>query len=137
MSEPFLLSTREDVTRMRVRRFNIFICSILALTTLGCDSSKQRPFASIDEVLETNGRYADYELLKRFGTAKPPFYRSKNLDLVLNSGARKKGVRYSERGMTQRQDLSEYDQEILVSFLRDSSDNACVLVLGRKPKIQN
>lgn len=121
---------------MPIRRFNIFLCSILALTTLGCDSPKQRPFASIDEVLETNGRYAQYELLKTFGTAKSPLYRSNNLDLVLNSGARKKAVRYSERGMTQRQDLSEYDQEILVCFLKDSSDNACVLVLGRKPKIQ-
>jgi hypothetical protein len=122
---------------MPIRRFNIFLCSILALITLGCNGPKERPFASIDEVLETNGRYAEYELLKTFGTAKPPFYRSNNLDLVLNSGARKKGVRYSERGMTQRQDLSEYNQEILVSFLKDSSDNACVLVLGRKPKIQD
>ncbi len=117
---------------MPIRRFKIFLCSILALSTLGCDSPKQRPFASIEEVLETDGRYAEYELLKIFGTARPPFYRSNNLDLVLNSGERKKRVRYSERGMTQRQELSEYNQEIHLSFLKDSSDNACVLVLGRK-----
>lgn len=129
--------TRDDVQRMTIRRFIIFFCCIFTLPTLGCDGPKQRPFASIDEVLKTNGRYAEYELLETFGAAESPFYRSKYLDLVLNSGARKKGVRFSERGIAQRQDLSEYDQEILVSFLKDSSDNACILVLGRKPKIQD
>jgi hypothetical protein len=115
----------------------MILCSILALSTLGCDSPKQRHFASIEEVLETNNRYAEYELLETIGTAEPPYFRSGSGDVVSSAGKRKRVVRYIERGMIQRRELSGYEQEILVSFLQDASDNACVLVLGRKPKNQD
>ena len=117
-------------------RIYLAFCIIFTLSILGCDSQTRRPFASIEEVLESNGRYAEYELLETIGTAEPPFFRSGSGDVVSSAGKRKRVVRYIEQGMIQRHELSGYDQEILVSFLQDASDNACVLVLGRKRKIQ-
>jgi hypothetical protein len=109
----------------------------MAFATCGCDGQAPRHFASIDEVLETNSHYSEYELLETFGNAKPPFYRSNSGDVVLNEGANKKTCRYTEHGASHREDLSKYNQEILLSFLKDSSDNSRVLVLGRKSKIEN
>jgi hypothetical protein len=109
----------------------------MTLATCGCDSQEPTPFASIDAVLERNSRYSEYELLETFGNAKPPFYRSSSGDVVLNEGANKKACRYTEHGASHKEDLSQYNQEIILSFLKDSSDNTRVLVLGRKSKIEN
>ncbi len=122
---------------MQLQRYIILLCSITAFVTCGCYSQKPRSFASIDEVLQTNSNYSEYELLEMFGNAEPPFYRSSAGDVVLNEGAHKKACRYTEHGASHREDLSKYNQEILLSFLKDSSDNSRVLVLGRKSKIEN
>lgn len=117
-------------------RINLAFCFIFTLSFLGCDSPTRRHFASIEEVLETNSRYSEYELLETIGTAGPPFFRSGSGDVVSSAGKRKRVIRYIEQGMPQRRELSGYEQEILVSFLQDASGNSCVLVLGRKPKNQ-
>ncbi len=122
---------------MKPKRYIILLCFVTALATYGCAGQVPRTFVSIEEVLETNSLYSEYELLETFGNAKPPFYRSSSGDIVLNEGANKKACRFTEHGTSHREDLSKYNQEILLSFLKDSSDNTRVLVLGRKAKIEN
>jgi hypothetical protein len=112
----------------------ILLCFVMMLAACGCDSQKPTPFASIDEVLKRNSHYTEYELLETFGNAKPPFYRSSTGDVVLNEGANNKACKYTEHGASYKEDLSQYNQEIVLSFIKDSSDNTRVLVLGRKSK---
>lgn len=115
----------------------ILVCFVTVFAICGCNRQTPGPFASIDEVLERNSHYSEYELLETLGTAKPPFCRSSAGDVVLNEGANKKAYRYTEHGATHRVDLSKYNQEVLLSFLKDSNDNTRVLVLGRRSKIEN
>lgn len=89
------------------------------------------------EVLESNSHCSEYELLETYGNAKPPFYRSNAGGVVLNEGENKKARRYTEHGVSYREDISKYNQAILLSFLKESSDNTRVLVLGRRSKIEN
>ncbi len=88
-------------------------------------------------MLESNSNCSEYELLETYGNAKPPFSRSNRGDVVLNEGENKKACRYTEHGVSHREDLSKYNQAILLSFLKESSDYTRVLVLGRRSKIEN
>ena len=122
---------------MQPKGYIILVFLVTVLTVFGCSRQTRRYFASIDEVLESNSHYSEYELLETYGNAKPPFYRSSAGDVVLNEGANKKACRYTEHGVSHRVDLSKYNQAILLSFLKDPSDNTLVLVLGRTSKIEN